>query len=158
LVVVDRACLPRRGLKHVVDAAHADGHAQQITQELDDAAIRAVADQRQRDDHLAQPGLGDRHLEQHLVVRRRRQERVIQRRSSLMRLLVDELATDPVPGRQIADRPRTGQCLNGQVLTVALRQPRRCANTSIHLAPHLKTSGCHRPSWKRQPGFTKLNV
>ena len=36
--------------------------------------------------------------------------------------------------------------------------PRRCANTSIHLAPHLKTSGCHRPSWKRQPGFTKLHV
>jgi hypothetical protein len=37
-------------------------------------------------------------------------------------------------------------------------QPRRCASTSIHLSPHLKTSGCHHPSWKRQPGFTTLHV
>ncbi len=72
LVVVDRARLPRGRLEHVVDAAQADGHTQQVAQELDDAAIRAAADQRQPDDHLAQPGIGDRQLEQHLMVGRRR--------------------------------------------------------------------------------------
>ncbi len=88
----------------MVNSADTDGQAQQVTQELDDAAIRAAAGQRQPDDHLVQPGLGHRHLEQHFMVGRRRQERVIQRRAGLVRLLVDELATDPVPGRQVADR------------------------------------------------------
>jgi len=156
--VVDRARLPRGRLEHVVDAAQADGHTQQVAQELDDAAIRAAAGQRQPNNHLVQPCLGDRQLEQHLMVGRGRREGVVQYRAGLVRLLVDELAAHPVPGSQIADRPRTGQRLNGQVLTVLLRQPRRCANMSIHLAPHLKTSGCHHPSWKRQPGFTKLHV
>jgi len=32
-----------------------------------------------------------------------------------VRLLVDELATDPVPGRQVADRLRSRQRLNGRV-------------------------------------------
>jgi len=40
-----------------VNAAQADGHAQHVAQELDDAAIRAAADQRQPNDHLTQPGL-----------------------------------------------------------------------------------------------------
>src|SRR4029453_1327980 len=52
----------------------ADGHAQQVAQELHDAAVRAAADQRQPDDHLAQPGLGHRQLEQHRRVGRRRRE------------------------------------------------------------------------------------
>ncbi len=152
LLPVDDARLPRDRLEHVVDAAQADGHTQQVAQELDDAAIRAAADQRQPDDHLAQPGLGHRQIEQHLVVRRGRREGVIQRRDSLVRLLVDELTAHPVPGGEITDRLRTGQRLNGQVLTVTPGQPRRCANTSIHLAPHLKEPGCHHPSWRRQPG------
>ena len=67
-----------------------------------------------------------------------RQENVIQRRTGLVRLLVDELAAHAVPGRQIADRRRSRQRLNGQVLAVTPRQHRRCANASIHLAPHLK--------------------
>ena len=68
-LAVDHARLPRGRLEHVVDVAQADGHAQQVAQELDDAAVRTAADQRQPDDHLAQPGLGDRQLEQHLLVR-----------------------------------------------------------------------------------------
>jgi len=138
LVVVDRARLPRGRLEHVVDAAQADRQAQQVAQELDDAAIRAAADQRQPDDRLAQPSLGDRHLEQHLVVRRGRREGVVQCGASLVRLLVDELAADPVTGGKIADRRRSRQRLNGQVLTVTPGQPCCGANTSIHLAPPLK--------------------
>ncbi len=87
-----------------MNSADTDGQAQQVAQELDDAAVRAAADQRQPDDHLAQPGLGDRQLEQHLIVRRGRRERVVQYRAGLVRLLVDELAAHPMPGRQIADR------------------------------------------------------
>jgi len=85
LVAVDRAGLPRGRLKHIVDAAQADRHAQQVTQELDDAAIRAAADQRQPDDRLAQPCLVDRHLEQHLIVRHGRREGVVQYRAGLVR-------------------------------------------------------------------------
>jgi len=113
LVVVDRARLPRGRLEHVVDAAQADRQAQQVAQELDDAAIRAAADQRQPDDHLAQPSLGHRHLEQHLVVRRGRREGVVQCGASLVRLPIDELAADPVTGGKIADRLRSRQRLNG---------------------------------------------
>ena len=108
------------------------GRAQQVAQELDDTAIRAVADQRQADDHLAQPGLGHPQLEQHLAVRHGRREGISQCDAGLVRLLVDELVADPVPGCQVADRLRSRQRLNGQVLAVALGQPRRCASTSIH--------------------------
>jgi len=115
-----------------VDAAQADGQAQQVTQELDDAAIRAAADQRQPDDDLAQPGLGHRHLEQHLAVRHGRREGVVQYRAGLVRLLVDELTAHPVPDGEITDRLRAGQRLNGQVLAVPPGQPRCSANTSVH--------------------------
>ena len=81
---------------------------QQVTHELDDAEIRAAAHQRQRDDRLAQPSLGDLHLKQHLIVRSNRREGIIQSDAGLVRLLIDELAAHPVPGRQVADwrRPR----------------------------------------------------
>lgn len=69
LAVVDHVRPPRQRLKDLVNGADADRNTQQVTHELHDATIRAVADQRQRDDHLAQPGLGDRQLEQHLVFR-----------------------------------------------------------------------------------------
>ncbi|MBV8870882.1 MAG: hypothetical protein JOY65_15955, partial [Acetobacteraceae bacterium] len=110
LTLVDRARLPCCRLEHAVNGAHADGHAQQVAQELDDAAIGTAADQRQGDDDLAQPGLGHRQLEQHLLVARRGgREGVIERGASLVRLLVDELAADPVPGGQIGESFRTGQ-------------------------------------------------
>ncbi len=37
---------PRGRVMHVVNSAYADGQAQQVAQELRDAAIRAVANQR----------------------------------------------------------------------------------------------------------------
>jgi hypothetical protein len=41
---IDNVHLSRRRLKLIVNGAQTDGYAQQVTQELDDAAIRAVAD------------------------------------------------------------------------------------------------------------------
>ena len=109
MLTVDDASLLRGRLKHVVNRADTDGHTQQIAQDLDNAAIRAVADQRQPDDHLAQPGPGDRQLEQHCIVPYGRCESVIQRRTRLMGLLIDELAAHAVPDRQVADRRRSCQ-------------------------------------------------
>jgi hypothetical protein len=134
--LVDRARLLRGRLEHAMDVTQADGHAQQVAQELDDAAIRAAADQRQPDDHLAQPGLGHRQLEQHRAVRHGGREGVIERRTGLVRLPIDELAANPVPGGQVANRLRAGQRLDGQVPTVAPGQrPDRHANTSVHTRP-----------------------
>src|ERR1700730_11830354 len=47
--------------------------------------------------------------------------------------MVEELATHALSSRQIADRRRSRQRLNGQVLTVTLRQHRRCANALSHI-------------------------
>ena len=47
LVVVDDLGLLRGRLQHVMNGADADGHAQQVTQDLHDPAIGAAADQRQ---------------------------------------------------------------------------------------------------------------
>ncbi len=63
LPVVDNARLPRGGLKRVVHGTHTDGHTQQVADELDNATIRAVADQRQRHDHLVQPGFRHRQID-----------------------------------------------------------------------------------------------
>jgi hypothetical protein len=86
LLVVDDVRFPRGGLKHLVDGAHTHRDAQQVTDEFYDAATRAAADQRQRDNHLAQPALGDHQLEQHLVFRCRRPESAIQCDAGLVRL------------------------------------------------------------------------
>src|ERR1700678_2314330 len=117
----------------MMNRADADGHAQQIAQEFHDTAIRAAADQRQRDDHLAQPSLADGQVEQHVVSRRVRYENLIQCRTGLARLLADELATHAVLDRQITDRRRSCQRLNAQVLTVSRRQRRRRAIASSHI-------------------------
>ena len=156
----DRSCswlmtpaCSRGRLKHVVNGADADRPAQHVTHELENAAIRTPAHQRQRDDHLAQPSLGDLYLEQHRIVRGGGDESLIQSATGLVCLLVDELAAHPVPDSQIADRLRSRQRHNGQLLTVNFRQPRRRANIPLHVRTHLKKSRWHHPPWQRQPGF-----
>jgi hypothetical protein len=116
-----------------VNGAQADGNAQQVTQELDDAAIRTVAHQRQRDDHLTQPCFGDGELEKHAVFWGHRRERIIQRDTGLVRLLMDKLAAYLVPGGQLANGLRSGQRLNCQILALTPRQLRRRANELIHV-------------------------
>ena len=145
LLLVDGASLLRGQLKHIMDSADADGHAQQVAQELDNAATRTVADQRQPDDHLAQPDPGDRQLKQNRIVPCGRRESVIQRCLGLMGLLVDELAAHPVPGCQVADRRRSRQRQNSQVLTLTLGQPCGNTNTLIHSCTPTEKSGCCHP-------------
>src|SRR5271167_3404287 len=95
-----------------------------------------------------QPCLGDQQLEQNLIVRRRRRESIIQGDASLVRLVVNELAAHPVLGSQITDRPRSRQGPNGQVLTVALGQPRRRPATLVHI--RTTTEKIRVPSSPRQ--------
>ena len=135
LVLVDDARLVRGRLKQIMNGAHTDGYAQQVAQKLDNATVRAVADQRQRDDHLTQPSLGDWQLEQRFVFRRGGQESVIQCGARLVCLLVNEFAAHSVSERQIAYRLRLRQRLNGQVLAITFLQPCRRANTPIHARP-----------------------
>jgi hypothetical protein len=68
LAAVDHPGLLRGRPEHVVNGAYADGYAQQVAHEFNNAEIRAAAHQRQRDDHLTQPSLGDRYLEQDMIV------------------------------------------------------------------------------------------
>ena len=75
------------------------------------------------------------------IVRGGGDESVIQRETRLVRLLVNKFAAHPVPRRQIADRRRSRQRLNSQVLALTLGQPCGGANTLIHLAPQLKSQG-----------------
>ncbi len=84
-------------------------YAQQVAQELDDAAIRAAADQRQRDDHLASqvwsPPVRTAPPRRARRARRRRSER----RTGLVRLLIDELGGQGLPRNNwVGDRPRCG--------------------------------------------------
>ena len=79
-----------------MNGADADRPAQHVTHELENAEIRTTAHQRQRDDHLAQPSLGDRYLEQHRIVRGGGDESVIQSATRLVLLRVDEFTAHPV--------------------------------------------------------------
>jgi len=115
-----------------VNGADADRPAQHVTHELENAEIRTAAHQRQRDDHLAQPSLGDLYLEQHRVVRGGGDESVIQSATRLVLLRINEFTAHPVLEGQIADRLRSCQRQDSQLLTVTLRQPRRHANIPIH--------------------------
>src|SRR5271166_3178254 len=60
-------------------------------------------------------------------------EGVIQRDTSLVRLLVDKLAAYLVPASQLTDGLRPGQRQNGQILALTLRQLRRRATALIHV-------------------------
>lgn len=141
LLTVERARLLRGPLLHVVNLAQAGGHAQQVAHELHHAAIRAAADQRQRECHLAQPPLADRQLEQHFILRHRRRERVFQRDAGLSRLLIDELAAHALLGGQRADRPGSRQRPNRQVLTLMFRQLCCRASGSIHARTTTRKNG-----------------
>jgi hypothetical protein len=81
-----------------------------------------------------------------------RQKSIIQRRAGFVSLLIDEFAVYPVPGGPIADRLRSRQCQNGQVLAVTFWLPRGRPVDRSMLAPHLEKSGHHFSPWQHQIG------
>jgi len=107
LFAIDQARLCCGPVLQVVNGTHTARHAEQVAHELHHAAIRAPASQRQRECRLAQPRLGNRQMEQHFVIRRRRGEDVIQREVGFVRLAVDELAAHVEMIGQCADRVGT---------------------------------------------------
>ena len=98
-----------------VDRADRDRIIEHVAEQLPDAADRTVADQGQAEDHLPQPSLGHRQVEEHLViVALGGRKGLVERLFGLGGLLVHELATDLVLLRQSADRFRSCQGLEGQ--------------------------------------------
>ena len=71
----------------VVDRPQGDLAVEEVAEQFDDAPVRAVADQDQGQDQLAQPGLGDRQVEEDVLGRRCRVEGVV--RACLRCRLVD---------------------------------------------------------------------
>jgi hypothetical protein len=93
----------------VMDGAHGDSIVEEVTAQLDDAAVRAVADQDQAKGQLLQPGFGDGHMEENAVgVWVGRCKSVVQSVFGLGGLLVDKLAADVVVVGELGDRSRAG--------------------------------------------------
>jgi hypothetical protein len=119
--VVDDDGVLRRPLVDIVHGAQTDGHAQQISHELHDAAHRGVSNHRQRQGDLLQPSFGDRQREQHLVlavVALCRRKELVERGAGLVHLPVDQRTTHAMPGGQRTDRFSARQSPNGHHLTV----------------------------------------
>jgi hypothetical protein len=82
-----------------VDRAHGEVEIEEVAEQFGDAAERAVADQDQGEDELADPGLGDWEVEEDPVVVGGSVggEGVIEGVLGLVGLVIDELAADLVP-------------------------------------------------------------
>jgi hypothetical protein len=144
---IDDACLSRRRLKHVVNGAQADRYANRsrrnsMTPRYELRHIRGSATITWRSHALVTVNWKS-------TPARLGREGVIQRDTSLVRLLVDKLAAYLVPASQLTDGLRPGQRENGQILALTLRQLRRHATALIHVHTTNEKSGCRHPPWGR---------
>src|SRR3981189_1685706 len=96
LALVDRTGGGDGLLDDVVDRAHAEVVIEEVAEQLGDAPERTVSDEDQGEDELADPGLGDREVEEDPGVSGGwfRGEGEIEGLLSLVGLVVDELAAD----------------------------------------------------------------
>ena len=102
LAIVDLAGGGDGLLDDVVDRPHGEVVIEEVAEQFGDAAERAVADEDQGEDELADPGLGDREVEEDPVVSaagRRRDRGPV----GLVGLVVEELAADGVLSGQFGD-------------------------------------------------------
>jgi hypothetical protein len=114
-----------------MDGAHREGIIEEVAAEFDDAAVRAVADQKQTESHLLQPRLGDGQVKQDAIgVRVRECESGVERRLGLGSLLVDEVTADVVVVGELRDGSCAGQGLQGEVLALRERQQGRRGGSS----------------------------
>ena len=98
-----------------------DPIVEQVAEQLDHAAGRAMADQHQGQDQLPQPRLGDREVEEDVVGPGRGGERPVEGDLGGGDLLIDELPADLVLTSQLGDRLGPGEGPDGQLLPL-LRQ------------------------------------
>ena len=96
---------------------------EEVTEQLDDGAVGAMADQHQGQDQLPQPGPGHGQVEQDVVGRRWGVEGLIQGERRGVDLLIEELATDLMLPRQFGDRLRPGEDLHGELLPPVRPEP-----------------------------------
>ncbi len=120
--VVDRAGPGDGGLDDVMDGAQGGLGVEEVTQQRDDAAVRAVTGQDQGEDQLTEPGRGDRQVEEDLLGRWRRVEGVVQGELGGVGLSVEELAADLMLAGQLGDRLRAVEDLEGQLLPLLGRE------------------------------------
>ena len=119
-----RRLIPRAGDGAVDDVVHGalgDPIVEQVAEQLDHAAGRAMADQHQGQDQLPQPRLGDREVEEDLVGPGRGGERPVEGDLGGGDLLIDELPADLMLASQLGDRLGPGEGPDGQLLPL-LRQ------------------------------------
>ena len=101
---VDRAGAGDGGLDHVMDGPQGELGVEEVGQQGDDAAVGAMTTQDQGQDQLMEPGLGDRQVEEDLLVGSRRVEGVLQSQLGGVGLSVEELAADLMLAGQLGDR------------------------------------------------------
>jgi hypothetical protein len=97
---------------------------EEVAEQLGDAAERTVTDEDQGEDELADPGLGDREVEEHPVVSGGwfRGEGVIDGLLSLLGLVVDELAADLVLLGELGDGCGARECVESESLSLGRGQ------------------------------------
>ncbi len=114
---------PRHGsLDHVMHGPQRERGVEEVAQEGDHTAVGAVTGQDQGEDQLTEPRLGDRQVEEDLLVRSRRIEGVLQGELCRVGLLVEELAADLMLAGQLGDRLCAGEDLHGQLLPLLGRE------------------------------------
>lgn len=90
-------------LEDVVDGADREGMIEQVSEQFTDATERAVADEDQAQDQLAQPRSGDGQPEEQILWGSGRGEGQVETLVGLVQLLIDELAADVVVMSELGD-------------------------------------------------------
>jgi len=106
----------------VVHGPQGDPKIEDVAQQFDHAAGRAMADEHQGQDQLPQPRLGNRQVEEDLLGSQNRGEGTVERLLRGVHLLVEELPADLVLAGQLGDCFRPGEHLDGQVSPLLSRQ------------------------------------
>jgi hypothetical protein len=107
-------------LDDVVNRSHREVVIEEVAEQFGDAAERTVPDEDQSEDELADPGLGDREVEEDPVVSVGwfRVEGVIEGLLSLVSLVVDKLAADLVLLGELGDGGRARESVESEALSL----------------------------------------
>ena len=122
VLLVDPPGLSNGAVHDVVHGPQGDPKIEDVAQQFDHAAGRAMADEHQGQDQLPQPRLGNRQVEEDLLGSQNRGEGTVERLLRGVHLLVEELPADVVLAGQLGDCFRPGEHLDGQVSPLLRRQ------------------------------------